>query len=141
MRERLAKEVRDAYFDFDKSTLRPDAREALMRDAEALKAILHDFPTANAIVEGHCDERGSAEYNMALGDRRAAVAKTFLGDLGVPIDRLPSISYGKERPQCTESNEECWQKNRRVHFVPGEDQRRTISQNGTQAGLGSLPGN
>jgi peptidoglycan-associated lipoprotein len=63
MRERLAKEFQDAYFDFEKSTLRPDAREALMRDGEALKAILHDFPTTNAIVEGHCDERGSAEYN------------------------------------------------------------------------------
>ena len=141
MRERLAKEVQDAYFDFDKSDLRPDAREAVTRDADALKAILRDFPTTNAIVEGHCDERGSAEYNMALGDRRATVAKAFLGDLGVPVDRLLSISYGKERPQCTESNEECWQRNRRVHFVQGEDQRKTISQNGTEAGLASLAGN
>ncbi len=71
------------------------------------------------MIEGHCDERGSAEYNLALGDRRANSAKEFLQELGVPADRLSVISYGKERPQCTEHNEECWQKNRRVHFTAG----------------------
>ena len=76
------------------------------------------------IVEGHCDERGSAEYNLGLGDRRSSTTKAFLGELGVPLDRLLVISYGKERPQCTESNEQCWQKNRRVHFTAGEDQRK-----------------
>lgn len=118
--ERLAKEVQDAYFDFDKSSLREDTRSALTRDAEALKTILADFPDTTVVLEGHCDERGSAEYNMALGDRRASSAKDFVTGLGVPADRVMTISYGKEKPQCTESNEECWQKNRRVHFVPGE---------------------
>jgi peptidoglycan-associated lipoprotein len=72
------------------------------------------------VVEGHCDERGSAEYNLGLGDRRATSAKEFLQQLGVPSDRLKTISYGKERPQCTEQNESCWQKNRRAHFAPGQ---------------------
>ena len=80
-------------------------------------------------VEGHCDERGSAEYNLALGDRRATEAKQFLTELGVPADQLLKISYGKERPHCAESNEQCWQLNRRVHFVAGEEQgRKQISR-------------
>ena len=69
------------------------------------------------IIEGHCDERGSAEYNLGLGDRRATSAKEFLSQVGLPADRLKTISYGKERPGCTESNEACWAKNRRVHFA------------------------
>jgi peptidoglycan-associated lipoprotein len=116
--ERLA-EVRDAYFDYDKYTVREDARAALTSDAEALKSILADFPNAVIAVEGHCDERGSAEYNMALGDRRAAAAKELLVQLGVSGDKLKTVSYGKERPQCTESNEACWQKNRRAHLSAG----------------------
>lgn len=118
--ERLTLEVQDAYFDFDKSDIREDARAALSKDSDALKAIFGDFPGVAIVIEGHCDERGSAEYNLALGDRRANAAKEFLTQLGVPAERLKLISYGKERPQCTESNEECWQKNRRVHFVPGQ---------------------
>jgi len=85
-----------------------------------LKAILSDFPGATIMVEGHCDERGSAEYNLGLGDRRASSAKEFLVSLGLPGDRLKTISYGKERPQCTEADETCYQKNRRVHFSPGQ---------------------
>ena len=115
-----ASDVQDAYFDYDKTDIRSDARDALTRDAAALKAILNDFPNASIVVEGHCDERGSAEYNLGLGDRRASSAKEFLQALGVPADRLKTISYGKERPQCTEQNESCWQKNRRVHFVAGQ---------------------
>src|ERR1019366_3772976 len=84
------------------------------------ESILSDFPNASIVVEGHCDERGSAEYNLGLGDRRASAAKEFLQGLGVPADRLKTISYGKERPQCTEQNESCWQKNRRVHFAAGQ---------------------
>jgi len=114
------KEVQDAYFDYDKSDIRGDARDALTKDAEALKSILKDFPSATIVVEGHCDERGSAEYNLGLGDRRATSAKDFLVQLGVPADKLRTISYGKERPQCTEHNEECWQKNRRAHFAPAQ---------------------
>jgi peptidoglycan-associated lipoprotein len=121
--ERLSKEAQDAFFDFDRSDLREDARTALTNDANALKAIMSDFPNATVVIEGHCDERGSAEYNLGLGDRRASAAKGFLTQLGVPGDRLVKISYGKERPQCTESNETCWQKNRRVHFAPGENQQ------------------
>lgn len=118
--ERLSSETQDAYFDYDKSDVRGDARDALTRDAAALKAILADFPNAVITVEGHCDERGSAEYNIGLGDRRASSAKEFLVSVGVPADRLRTISYGKERPQCTESNETCWQKNRRAHLSVGQ---------------------
>lgn len=131
--ERLSREVQDAYFDFDKSDIRADARTALTADAEALKSILSDFPSYAVIVEGHCDERGSAEYNLALGDRRAQATKAFLGQLGVAADRLQAISYGKERPQCTTADEPCWQMNRRVHFAPGEDQQRR-SESGSNSG-------
>jgi peptidoglycan-associated lipoprotein len=118
--QRIFSQVSDAFFDYDKSELRADARDALARDAGALKSILADFPNATIAVEGHCDERGSAEYNIGLGDRRSNSAKDLLVQLGVPSDRLKTISYGKERPQCTESNESCWQKNRRVHFSPAQ---------------------
>ncbi|MBM3773706.1 MAG: OmpA family protein [Acidobacteria bacterium] len=118
--ERLSSDVQDAYFDFDKSDIREDARNSLTKNADALKAILGDFPAATLVIEGHCDERGSAEYNLGLGDRRAASARDFLVQLGVPPDRLKTISYGKERPQCTESDEDCWQRNRRAHVAPGQ---------------------
>ncbi len=118
--QRMASDVQDAYFDYDKSDIRGDAQSVLTQDATALKSILADFPSATIVVEGHCDERGSAEYNLGLGDRRATSASDFLVQLGVPADRLKTISYGKERPQCTESDESCWQKNRRVHLSPGQ---------------------
>ncbi len=118
--QRLGSDVQDAYFDYDKTDIRSDARDALSKNATALKSILTDFPNASIVIEGHCDERGSAEYNLGLGDRRASAAKEFLQGLGVPADRLKTISYGKERPQCTEQDETCWQKNRRVHFVAGQ---------------------
>ena len=118
--ERMEREITDALFDYDSSDIREDARNALTRNADALKAILRDFPSANVAIEGHCDERGSAEYNLGLGDRRATVAKDFLVQLGVSADRLRTISYGKERPQCTDQNEACYQKNRRAHFAPGQ---------------------
>jgi peptidoglycan-associated lipoprotein len=113
-------QLQDAYFDFDKSDIRSDARDALTSDANSLKSIFRDFPSGTVMVEGHCDERGSAEYNLALGDRRAAAARDFLVQLGVPADRLKTVSYGKERPVCSEHNEECWQKNRHAHFSPGQ---------------------
>lgn len=116
----LASSVQDAYFDYDKSDIRSDAQAVLQQDASAIKSILANFPNATIIVEGHCDDRGSAEYNLGLGDRRASAAKDFLVQLGVPAERLKTISYGKERPQCTEENESCWQKNRRAHFSPGQ---------------------
>ncbi|HVN06581.1 MAG TPA: peptidoglycan-associated lipoprotein Pal [Bryobacteraceae bacterium] len=116
----LSSTVTDAYFDYDKSDIREDARAALTKDADGLKAIFSSFPDATITVEGHCDERGSAEYNLALGDRRATAAKDFLVQLGVPADKLKTISYGKERPVCTDHDETCWQKNRRAHFSTGQ---------------------
>jgi len=118
--ERLQREVADVYFDYDKYDVREDARSVLSRNSDALKRILADFPNASISVEGHCDERGSAEYNLGLGDRRSTSAKEFLTQLGVPADRLRTISFGKEKPQCSEANEDCWQKNRRVHFSAGQ---------------------
>lgn len=115
--EQRLSEVQDIYFDYDKSEVREDARATLQKDADAIKAILSEFPSAVVTMEGHCDERGSAEYNLGLGDRRATSAKEFLSQVGLPADRLKTISYGKERPGCTESNEACWGKNRRVHFA------------------------
>jgi peptidoglycan-associated lipoprotein len=120
LEQRIGSDVQDAYFDYDKTDVRSDASEVLSKDAAALKSILSDFPNSAIVIEGHCDERGSAEYNLGLGDRRASAAKEFLQGLGVPADRLKTISYGKERPQCTEQNETCWQKNRRVHFMAGQ---------------------
>ena len=132
--ERLSSEVIDALFDYDRSNLRDDAREALVKDAAALRTIMSDFPDTTVIIEGHCDERGSAEYNLGLGDRRASAAKDLLTQLGVPGDRLIKISYGKERPQCVDSNEGCWQRNRRVHFVPGESARPKVISQSTEGG-------
>jgi peptidoglycan-associated lipoprotein len=117
---RLTSQVQDVYFDYDKSDIRSDAQATLQQNATALKAILADFPSATIVLEGHTDDRGSAEYNIGLGDRRANSAKEFLVQLGVPADRLQTVSYGKERPQCTEQNESCWQRNRRVHFSAGQ---------------------
>jgi peptidoglycan-associated lipoprotein len=116
----LQQQAQDAFFDFDMSEIRSDGRDALTKDAALLKQIFQQDPNFSVVVEGHCDERGSAEYNLALGDRRATAAKDFLVQLGVPADRLKTISYGKERPQCTEATEDCWQKNRRAHLSPGQ---------------------
>jgi peptidoglycan-associated lipoprotein len=115
--EVIAREVQDAYFDFDKSDIREDARNVLTQNSDKLKTIFRDYPTGTITIEGHADERGSAEYNLGLGDRRAIAAKDFLVQLGVPADRIRTLSYGKERPQCTENSESCWQKNRRDHFT------------------------
>ena len=110
----------DALFDYDKSDIRDDARQVLTRNADALKRIFAADPSFSVALEGHCDERGSAEYNLGLGDRRATAAKDFLVQLGVPADKIRTISYGKDRPVCTEANEACYQRNRRAHLVPGQ---------------------
>jgi peptidoglycan-associated lipoprotein len=109
----FTKEVQDAYFDLDKADIRADARTALMKTGEFLRS----YPQVKVTLEGHCDERGSTEYNLALGDRRAQAAKDFLVSLGIPADRMQTVSYGKERPFCMDHNEACWQQNRRAHFV------------------------
>jgi peptidoglycan-associated lipoprotein len=107
--------IKDAYFDYDSYDIRQDAQQALMADAEFLK----QHPNIKLTIEGHCDERGSTEYNLALGDNRAAAGKQFLVQQGVSADRIKTISYGKEKPFCTESNEDCWQQNRRDHIIYG----------------------
>lgn len=101
------------YFDFDKSFVREDAKPALQKTADYLKK----NKDAKIQVQGNCDERGTSEYNMALGDRRATSAKKYLVGLGVDGNRISTVSYGKEKPICTDHNEECWQKNRRGDFV------------------------
>jgi peptidoglycan-associated lipoprotein len=120
LESRIQSDLRDVLFDYDSNNIRDDARAALTTDADALKRIFADFPNATVVVEGHCDERGSAEYNLGLGDRRSTAARDFLTQLGVPAGRLKTISYGKERPVCTESDESCWQRNRRAHFSVGQ---------------------
>ena len=111
--ELFEQNVRDAFFDFNKADIRPDARDALTKDAEFLRS----YSSVHVTIEGHCDERGSTEYNLGLGQRRAQAAKNYLVSLGISADRIDTVSWGKERPFCTESTEECWQQNRRGHFV------------------------
>ncbi|MEP6714607.1 MAG: OmpA family protein [Terriglobia bacterium] len=120
LESRIQSDLQDALFGYDSNNIEETARVVLGSDAEAIKRIFADFPTATINVEGHCDERGSAEYNLGLGDRRASSTRDYLIQLGVPADRLKTISYGKERPACTESNEGCWQRNRRAHFSTGQ---------------------
>ena len=103
----------DIYFEFDKSTLTPSAQDNLLRKAEWLR----ENADATITIEGNCDERGTNEYNLALGDRRAESAKAFLVDLGIDSARISTISYGEERPVDPRHNEEAWAKNRRDHFV------------------------
>jgi peptidoglycan-associated lipoprotein len=114
--ERAAREaagLQPVYFDFDQSAVRSDARDVLKANAEWLKA----NPDVKIRIEGNCDERGTIEYNQALGQRRASAAKKYLANLGIKSSRIKLISYGKERPSCTESTEDCWQQNRRDDFV------------------------
>jgi len=110
----------DALFDYDRSDIRDDARQILTRDADALKRIFAADPTFTVMLEGHCDERGSAEYNLGLGDRRATAAKDFLVQLGVPADKVRTISYGKDHQICTDATEGCYQRNRRAHLAPAQ---------------------
>jgi len=111
--ELFGRNVRDIYFDYDKYDIRPDQQAALQSGAQ----FLAQHPAMRFTIEGHCDERGSTEYNLALGDNRANAVKNALIQAGVGADRIRTISYGKEKPVCTESNEQCWQQNRRGHFV------------------------
>jgi len=113
----LLARIEDAYFDYDKHTLRPDAIKALQADSTELRDILKDYPDYKLTVEGHCDERGSAEYNMGLGQERAEAAKDYLVQVGIPSGQLNTVSYGKEKPVCDEHDEACWQRNRRIHIA------------------------
>jgi peptidoglycan-associated lipoprotein len=105
--------LKDAFFDTNKSELRPDVRDVLAADAPWLKG----HPTVKILIEGHCDERNTEEYNLALGWRRANAVKAYLVSLGVAADRIATISYGEERPFATCHDESCWWQNRRAHFV------------------------
>ena len=115
--DELLARIEDAYFDYNKATLRPDALKALQADSTELRDILKDYPDYKLTIEGHCDERGSVEYNLALGDKRADAAKDYLVNIGIPSAQLHVVSYGKERPVCQEHDEACWQRNRRIHIV------------------------
>jgi peptidoglycan-associated lipoprotein len=106
----------DAFFDYDRADLRPDAVTALQHNAELLRPLLARFPQVRVTIEGHCDERGSAAYNLALGDQRARRAASFAQELGLPAANVDVVSFGNEAPQCTDPRESCWQRNRRAHF-------------------------
>ena len=105
--------LKDSFFDFDKADLRDDARTALASDAQWLK----QYGSIKVLVEGHCDERGTEEYNLSLGQKRASAIKEYLVSLGIEGSRVNTVSYGKARPFCTDHDENCWQQNRRGHFV------------------------
>jgi peptidoglycan-associated lipoprotein len=116
----LLNRIQDAYFDYNKHTLRPDAETALRSDAQTLSEIVRQYPDFKLTVEGHCDERGSEEYNIALGDARAKQTQEYLSSMGLPGDQLRTISYGKEHPVCNDHDEDCWQKNRRAHLTQAQ---------------------
>ena len=111
--ELFGQNVKDLFFDYDKYDVRADQQGSVQADAQ----FLQQHPNIRFTIEGHCDERGSTEYNLALGTNRADTVKNALVQAGVGGDRIKTISYGKEKPFCTESNESCWQQNRRGHFV------------------------
>ncbi len=112
-RSQLQSLLEDIHFDFDKYNIRPDAREILKKDYQ----ILRRAPGVEVLVEGHCDERGTVEYNLALGQKRAEATRDFLISLGFPADQISTISYGEEMPIDPRHNEEAWAKNRRAHLV------------------------
>ncbi len=105
--------LKDAFFDYNKASLRDDARTAIAADSQWLRR----YPALQILVEGHCDERGTEEYNLALGEKRASAVESYLASLGVAATRVKMISYGKDRPFCSDADETCWQDNRRGHFV------------------------
>ncbi len=109
-------QILDAYFDFNAYRLRPDAIEAVTKVAARLSEFMTADPAIRLVIEGHCDERGSPEFNLALGDRRAESVREMLSQLGMDAARMTTISYGEARPDCGEATEACWQKNRRAHI-------------------------
>jgi peptidoglycan-associated lipoprotein len=112
--EALEEALSDIYFDYDRFSIREDAIPRLKANVQLLTSELAE---KNIVIEGHCDERGTQSYNMVLGEARANAAKTFLENLGISADKLQVVSYGKDKPFCREQTEECWQENRRGHFV------------------------
>jgi len=112
--ETLKEALSDIYFDYDRFSIREDAAMHLEANAQLLT---EELAEKSIVIEGHCDERGTQSYNMVLGEARANAAKTFLEDLGISADKIQVVSYGKDKPFCMEQTEECWQENRRGHFV------------------------
>lgn len=108
--------LRDVFFAYDSFTLDAAATQALEFNHSVLRPLLSDFPRLEVVIEGHCDERGSAEYNLGLGDFRAKRALDFLRELGLASATLRPVSYGREKPQCSEPSEACWSRNRRAHL-------------------------
>jgi len=115
----LQQKMRDVYFDYDSFAIREDGRQVL----KDVAAALGKARGVKVVIEGHCDERGTSEYNLALGEKRAHAAREYLTALGIPSGRVETISYGKEKPVCTTSDETCHAKNRRAHFVLIEEGR------------------
>jgi peptidoglycan-associated lipoprotein len=115
--DELLAHIEDAYFDYNRHTLRQDAVQALNADSKELAVIMNQYPDYKLQVQGYCDERGSAEYNIALGEARAKSAKDYLVSVGVGSNQLSTVSYGKEKQICEDHDEACWAKNRRVHIV------------------------
>ena len=115
--DELIARIQDAYFNYNQHTLRTDAVSTLNADSKELATIVSQYPDYKLTVQGYCDERGSAEYNLALGEARAKAAKDYLVSVGVSASQLNTVSYGKEKQLCDEHDEACWQKNRRVHIV------------------------
>jgi peptidoglycan-associated lipoprotein len=113
----LLARMSDAFFDYNETAIRTDAMTALSQDVGVIRNILADYPTEKLRIEGHADERGSAEYNLALADRRGRTAQEFLSARGIPQNQLVVLSYGEERPVCTDQTEACYQQNRRVHIT------------------------
>ena len=105
--------LRDVHFEYDKADIRPEGAKLLEENAKWLKSNAR----AQILVEGHADERGTNEYNLALGERRAKSTMSYLANLGIAATRITVISYGEERPTCTEKTDGCWAKNRRAHFL------------------------
>ena len=118
----LLNRIQDAYFDYNTGNLRTDALAALHADSNTLAAILRQYPDYKLTVEGYCDERGSEEYNLGLGEERAKRAKDYLVASGIPAAQLLTVSFGKDRPVCEQHDESCWQKNRRVHITQAQNQ-------------------
>ncbi len=116
LNERLAR-LEDALFDYDRAAIRTDASTILKDDVGVIRDILANYSSQKLVIEGHADERGSAEYNLALGDKRARAAEDFLTTMGIPQVQLTVISYGKDHPICSDQTEACWQKNRRAHIT------------------------
>ncbi|MEO5922734.1 MAG: OmpA family protein [Bryobacteraceae bacterium] len=113
----LLAKLADAFFDYNQTTIRADASTAMAANVTAIRNILTEYPTEKLLIEGHADERGSSEYNLALADKRSRAAQEFLSTRGIPQTQLSVLSYGEERPACKEQTEACFQQNRRIHIT------------------------